>query len=220
MTAAACYREAYGVSDPKLRWVRVAAYDALRKPHIAAMVSRLKAEYDSVRPALTRAVKREILHEMTNNEALDAVDRQRAIDLDNKMQSEYSERMHLTQDIVISHFRGARDGTVIHWQLAENLPSQPDVNIDGSKESKTIDGCVTNVEQPSPDGGTGTLAIPDSSHSKPLSSSSDTKAIPEPQPVPETPLKRKGRALRKPLTKEQIAILGKTYANRRRKTKG
>lgn len=240
-SAAECYRQAYSVSS-KDWWCRQSAYNLIQKPHIQAVVTRLKAEYDSVRPALTRATKREILRDMTISESLDPADRQRAIDLDNKMQGEYSERLHLTGDVTLTMFR--MSAGAIPWQLAENLPKE--------------DPSIINVEAKAVSANDRPKAIPeggreftiessqneqegyDSRHSKAISSSSNEKAyagidpseklsgkglnveVPsmakDPTPQPTQPKGRKYN-YRPKLTPEQVKVLGKTYANRRRKTK-
>ena len=48
---------------------------------------------------MTRKEKREILAEMARDERLLPSDRQRAIDLDNKMQDEYTSKVELSADI-------------------------------------------------------------------------------------------------------------------------
>ncbi len=200
-SCASCYREAFGIKQVKGEWwSRQKAYELLQKPHVQALVSKLKAQYDSVRPALSRSTKREILRDMAIAEDLDAADRQRAIDLDNKMQSEYSERLHLTGDVNISMFRVGQAGS-IPWQLAEEV-------IDLKPEPKQVLA----------------LESTDSDYidSKAISSSPEPQPIPRPQPDTVQPLKRKGKGKlpTAKLTKEQQQALGKTYCNRRRKTKG
>jgi len=159
-SAAQCYREAYGHTSTKEWWARVAAYNLARKPHVQAEIQRLKAIYDSARPSLTRASKREILHSMAVNDELAPPDRQRALDIDNKMQGEYQERMHLTQDVTISLFRGGTGA--IHWQLAENLPPEP-------KPVEAIEVQSTNATN---------QAIALSSHYKAISSASEAQPDP------------------------------------------
>lgn len=204
-SAASCYRLAYKIESTTDWSTRQRAYNLLQKPHVQALVTKLKAQYESVRPSLTRVSKREILHGMATNEELDPVDRQRAVDIDNKMQGEYQERMHLTADVSVSMFRA---NGAIPWQLAESLPV---VKLSPTGDSKTIDGCITNVVHTSPDGGTGTLAITDTpeapqSHDKALSSSPESDPIPAPSQAPKRSTKRKGQAKLTPL--QQRALRG------------
>jgi len=188
-SASNAYRLAYKRKSSGEWWCRQCAYRLLQKPHIQALVTKLKAQFDSVRPALTRLGKREILHGMAIDEALDPMDRQRAVDIDNKMQGEYAERLHLTGDVHISMFRPVG---AIPWQLAETV-SHSDVKPSPTGDSKVIDGCVTTV----PDGGTGTLAIHDSSQSKALSSDLVEQTIPSPaQAQPATPARKQRRKLK------------------------
>lgn len=204
-SASHCYRLAYNRSATGEWWCRQQAYNLLQKPHVQALVTKLRAQYESVRPSLTRVSKREILHSMAVDDELDPVDRQRAVDIDNKMQGEYQERMHLTADVSVSMFRA---NGAIPWQLAESLP---DVKLSPTGDSKTIDGCVTTVHTPAPDGGTGTLAISDTpeapqSHDKALPSSPESDPIPTPAPSPKRTPKRKGQAKLTPL--QQRALRG------------
>lgn len=173
--ASSAYRLAYKISSKRSDWwVRQAAYNLLRKPHVQALVAKLKAEYDSVKPSLSRATKREILHGMAIDDSLQQPDRQRAIDIDNRMQGEYEERMRLTADVTISLFRGVVTAGQIPWQLAENLPPES-VSVCDSKAQAIIDAPVTHVTRDSPDGGEGTLEAVDSSHSKAIPGSSLAK---------------------------------------------
>jgi hypothetical protein len=204
-SASDAYRQAYKKKPTGDWWCRINAYRLLQKPHVQALVTKLKAQYESVRPSLTRVSKREILHGMATDEELDAMDRQRAIDIDNKMQGEYQERMHLTADVSVSMFRA---NGAIPWQLAETLP---DVKLSPTGDSKTIDGCITNVVHTAPDGGTGTLAILDTpaapqSHDKALPSSPDSESSPTPSPPAKRSTNRKGSSKLTPL--QQRALRG------------
>ena len=197
-SAASCYRQAYKIKSSKEWWTRKKAYELLQKPHIQALVTKFKTQFDSVRPSLTRACKREILHGMAVDDQLDPIDRQRAVDIDNKMQSEYSERLHLTGDLTVSMFRA---NGAIPWQLAENLPPK-DVTPSRSNGSEVIDVNVMTA----PDGGKGTLAIADSSQSQPLPSVPADQSIPTPQPSTKDSPARKGTRKLKPV--ELAALRG------------
>lgn len=57
------------------------------------------AEQDAEKACLTRAQKRHILMELATNEDASASDRCKAIDLDNKMQGEYVEKVSVSGEI-------------------------------------------------------------------------------------------------------------------------
>ncbi len=203
-SAADCYRKAYKVSSTADWWCRQAAYTLIRKPHVQALVTKLRAEYDTARPALTRAGKREILRDMAIAEKLDPIDRQRAIDIDNKMAGEYQERMHLTADVTVSMFRSAG---AIPWQLAENLPK--DVTPSRSNGSDAIEVASTNVLQPTLSNGTQSDVItlsPDApqSHDKAISSSPSSDPVSTPSPPSDRTPARKGKAKLTPLQRAAL----------------
>ncbi len=216
-SASSAYRLAYKRAATGEWWCRQQAYILLQKPHIQAVVSRLKAQYDSVRPSLTRATKREILHAMAIDEDSDEMDRQRALDIDNKMQGEYAERLHLTGDLTVNMFRAQAPGA-IPWQLAEEVidieakqvtPNQPQLtNSDSSHSKATYSSSVSNGDQG--------MDHAEKHAETSLPADVPSNPIPVSQPVPTSKAKQRI----KPLTPAQVAVLGKTYANRRRKTKG
>lgn len=209
-SAAECYRQAYKInSGTGDWWCRSSAYNLIRKPHVQALVSRLKAEYDAARPALSRSTKREILRDMAIADTLDAVDRQRAIDLDNKMQSEYSERMHLTGDVNITMFRAQAPGA-IPWQLAEQVIELEPKPVQEVK-ALPLDAPQLHVKASSSE----VVPSPCPGMDPPEKLAVSTLPVDVPS-NPKPP--KKGKTYRKPLTPAQIKILGKTYANRRRKT--
>lgn len=212
-SAASCYRLAYKIKSTTDWTTRQRAYNLLQKPHVQALVTKLKLQYESVRPSLTRVSKREILHGMAVDDTLDPVDRQRAVDIDNKMQGEYQERMHLTADVSVSMFRSSG---AIPWQLAETIP---DVSASGPKAQAIIDVCSTPVVMTPQDGGQGTLAIRDSadapqSHAKALSSSPESEPAQPANPSAITRPARKGKQPASKLTALQASALRAPRAKR------
>lgn len=201
-------------------WARVAAYDLARKPHVAAEIARLKAEYDAARPSLTRSSKREILHGMAVSDELDPQDRQRAIDIDNRMQGEYQERMHLTQEVSISLFRGNGAGqTAVQWQLAENMPQlvqqQEQAQLGAGSSGPVIDVQASAVSEPLLATAQPEPPLPAVSSAAPCpAEAAASSPLAQSMPALGQPLQRAGkrrnppaRNQAKPLTTEQLQAL-------------
>ncbi len=76
-----------------------------RSEKVRARLAELKersdriAEQDAEKACLTRARKRQILAELATDEEASASDRCRAIDLDNKMQGEYVEKVNVSGEL-------------------------------------------------------------------------------------------------------------------------
>lgn len=96
-------RVAYKKAYPKAeKWkdatVDNNAYNLAKKSEILARYNELKAEA-ATGAVLTRKEKRELLAEMARDENATFADRQRAIDLDNKMEDEYTSNVNLSGNI-------------------------------------------------------------------------------------------------------------------------
>ena len=89
------YRKAYKSAE---KWkdasVDNKAYELAKKVEVAARYTELKEEA-AKGAVLTRREKRELLAKMARDENLPASDRQRALDLDNKMEDEYTNNVKL-----------------------------------------------------------------------------------------------------------------------------
>lgn len=86
------YREAYPNSRSKDETVDNKACNLEKKGEVKARIKELKGEVASAavgEVVLSRTEKRAILAEMARDKTLSVNDRQRAIDLDNKMEDEY-----------------------------------------------------------------------------------------------------------------------------------
>lgn len=90
------YKKAYPKAEKwKDATVDNNAYNLAKKSEILARCNELK-EAAAAGAVLTRKEKRELLAEMARNEELLPADRQRAIDLDNKMEDEYTNKVELS----------------------------------------------------------------------------------------------------------------------------
>lgn len=90
------YRKAYTKSQKwKDNTVDSRAYELLKNSEVLDRYNELKAEA-AIGVVLARKEKREILAKMARDENLLPSDRQRAIDLDNKMEDEYVSNVKLT----------------------------------------------------------------------------------------------------------------------------
>lgn len=96
-TSAWC--EAYG-KVPK-HHSRVNASRVANRPHVLARIAELRKP-DEKRLFLTRARKREILMEMAETRHAGMTDRQRAIDIDNRMTAEYTQTIQVEGEITLN----------------------------------------------------------------------------------------------------------------------
>lgn len=96
------YRKAYPRSE---NW-KDATVD--NKAYVLEKRGEVQARYQELKEAaanaaggavMTRMEKRKILAEMARNEELSAADRQRAIDLDNKMEDEYTNNVRVSGNV-------------------------------------------------------------------------------------------------------------------------
>ncbi len=103
LTAGMSQRTAYRTAFPNSeRWkdatVDNKAYILAKKGEIMARYEELKNEaaFSAGGAVMTRNEKRELLAKMARDEELSPADRQRAIDLDNKMEDEYTNNLRLS----------------------------------------------------------------------------------------------------------------------------
>ena len=95
----AAYKKAYPKSEKwKDELIDNKAYNLAKRVEVAARYNELKEEA-AAGAVLTRKEKREILAGMARDEKLLPSDRQRAIDLDNKMEDEYTSNVNLSGNI-------------------------------------------------------------------------------------------------------------------------
>ena len=96
-------RKAYRVAYPRSERWKDTTVDA--KACRLAKEDKVKARYEELKEnaanaaggaVMTRNEKRKLLAEMARNNELSAADRQRAIDLDNKMEDEYTNNVNLS----------------------------------------------------------------------------------------------------------------------------
>lgn len=96
-------RKAYRAAYPKSERWKDTTVDA--KACRLAKEDKVKARYEELKEnaanaaggaVMTRNEKRKLLAEMARNNELSAADRQRAIDLDNKMEDEYTNNVNLS----------------------------------------------------------------------------------------------------------------------------
>lgn len=99
-------RKAYRAAYPSAEKWKDATVDA--KACVLAKDNKILERYreikeDAINAAggavMTRNEKRQLLAEMARNEELSAADRQRAIDLDNKMEDEYTNNVNLSANV-------------------------------------------------------------------------------------------------------------------------
>lgn len=92
------YKKAYPNFKGKDATADTKGYELEQKSEIRDRYNELKGEVAD-NAVLTRREKREMLANMARNEKLQVSDRQRAIDLDNKMEDEYTTRIEGTLGI-------------------------------------------------------------------------------------------------------------------------
>lgn len=93
MTQRKAYLDAYPDSGKcKPATIDNKAYELEKKDEIKARIKELK-EKAAGASVLTRQEKRELLAHMARDEKLSAADRQRAVDMDNKMEGEYETKI-------------------------------------------------------------------------------------------------------------------------------
>lgn len=99
-------RKAYRAAYPKSERWKDSTVDA--KACNLAKEDKIKARYEELKETaanaaggavMTRNEKRRLLAEMARNEELSPADRQRAIDLDNKMEDEYTNNVNLSANV-------------------------------------------------------------------------------------------------------------------------
>ena len=103
LTAGMSQRTAYRAAFPKSeRWkdttVDSRACELAKTSEVLGRYEELKNEaaFSAGGAVMTRNEKRELLARMARNEELSPADRQRAIDLDNKMEDEYTSNVRLS----------------------------------------------------------------------------------------------------------------------------
>jgi hypothetical protein len=104
---AEAYREAYSSDSPnaKINGRRVSL-----RPHVRARIEDLQKP-DEKRLFASRAYKRELLYNMMQNVRLDALERQRALDLDNKMDGTYKTIVQVEGEITLVSVMAALNGS-------------------------------------------------------------------------------------------------------------
>jgi len=103
---AAAWREAY--NKPGVTYANRNAYILMKRPHVARRVAELRKP-DEKRLFLTRARKRELLMTWAESEKIPLIDRQRALDIDNRMEGSYKQVVRIEGEITLSAVMKALD---------------------------------------------------------------------------------------------------------------
>lgn len=129
LDGANAWRNAY-VGGRKVKYANINACQVSKRAHVIARLAELRKP-DEKRLFLTIARKREILHEIAESKSSTSIDRQRSIDLDNRMTGVYTSKVEVTGEITL--------GSVL-----EALATQPALPDPGEVYELTA-GMVENV---------------------------------------------------------------------------
>lgn len=120
---AEAYREAYSSESPN---AKVNGRRVSLRTHVRARIEELQKP-DEKRLFASRAFKREMLFNMMHNAKLDPMDRQRALDLDNKMDGSYKTVVQVEGEITLLSVMAALNGSgpLPSTEEAIDIPSFP-----------------------------------------------------------------------------------------------